>query len=134
MELDGVSAADARRRAEAVLNLVGMSHRRGHVPSALSGGEQQRVAVARSLVIEPIMLLADEPTGNLDSTNGRQVTALLRKLVDESQQTIAMVTHDESVAAHADRIIRLRDGLVVSSDDESSTPLGRDLLVEDRLR
>ena len=134
MELDGVSAADARRRAEAVLNLVGMSHRRGHVPSALSGGEQQRVAVARSLVIEPIMLLADEPTGNLDSTNGRQVTALLRKLVDESQQTIAMVTHDESVAALADRIIRLRDGLVVSSDDDSSTSLGRDLLVEDRLR
>jgi putative ABC transport system ATP-binding protein len=134
MELDGVSAGEARKRAEAVLNMVGMAHRRGHVPSALSGGEQQRVAVARALVIEPIMLLADEPTGNLDSTNGRQVTALLRKLVDESQQTIAMVTHDESVAAHADRIIRLRDGLVVGTGDDSSADVGRDLLLEDRLR
>jgi len=134
MELDGVSSVDARRRAEAVLNMVGMSHRRRHVPSALSGGEQQRVAIARALVIEPIMLLADEPTGNLDSTNGRQVTALLRKLVDDSQQTIVMVTHDESVAASADRIVRLRDGVVISTSDETASGADRDLLLEDRLR
>lgn len=133
LELDGIAGADARRRAQAVLEMVGMSHRRGHVPSALSGGEQQRVAVARALVIEPILLLADEPTGNLDSVNGRQVTALLRRLVDESQQTIVMVTHDETVAAHADRIIRLRDGLVVEPR-EAVRDEGRGLLVEDHLR
>ena len=133
LELDGVSAAQAAKRALAVLELVGMTHRRTHIPSALSGGEQQRVAVARSLVIEPILLLADEPTGNLDSVNGRQVTAMLRRLVDESRQTIVMVTHDESVAAHADRIVRLRDGLVVNGTEESPDE-GRDLMLEDRLR
>jgi putative ABC transport system ATP-binding protein len=133
LELDGVSAAQAVKRAQAVLNLVGMSHRSSHIPSALSGGEQQRVAIARSLVIEPILLLADEPTGNLDSVNGRQVTTMLRCLVDESHQTIVMVTHDESVAAHADRIIRLRDGLVVDGREETPDQ-GRDLMLEDRLR
>ena len=75
-----------------------MSHRRDHVPSTMSGGEQQRVAIARALVIRPALLLADEPTGNLDSTNGRQVTALLR-ILDEDEQTIVMVTHDANVAA-----------------------------------
>jgi putative ABC transport system ATP-binding protein len=107
-----VSALEARRRALDALNLVGVSHRRNHVPSALSGGEQQRVAIARALAIRPAILLADEPTGNLDSVNGQQVTTLLRKLVDEQRQTIVMVTHDAGVAAQADRLVRLRDGLV----------------------
>jgi ABC-type lipoprotein export system ATPase subunit len=83
-----------------------------HVPSALSGGEQQRVAIARALAIRPAILLADEPTGNLDSVNGQQVTTLLRKLVDEEKQTIVMVTHDAGVAAQADRLVRLRDGRI----------------------
>jgi putative ABC transport system ATP-binding protein len=112
LDLGGVSALEARRRALDALNLVGVSHRRNHVPSALSGGEQQRVAIARALAIRPAILLADEPTGNLDSVNGQQVTTLLRKLVDEQRQTIVMVTHDAGVAAQADRLVRLRDGLV----------------------
>ncbi len=83
-----------------------MAHRRGHVPSTLSGGEQQRVAIARALVMRPALLLADEPTGNLDSANGRQVTALLRRLATQEEQTIVMVTHDSNVAAQADRLVR----------------------------
>jgi putative ABC transport system ATP-binding protein len=112
LELDGVSSADARRRAQEVLELVGMSGRRDHIPSTLSGGEQQRVAVARALVIQPALLLADEPTGNLDSVNGQRLIHMLRNLVDERQQTIVMVTHDPSVAAKADRVIHLSDGQV----------------------
>jgi len=112
LDLAGVSPVEARRRAVDALKMVGVAHRRSHIPGALSGGEQQRVAIARALVIRPALLLADEPTGNLDSVNGQQVTALLRKLVDEDKQTIVMVTHDGGVAAQADRLVRLRDGLV----------------------
>ena len=100
-----------------------MSHRRTHLPGMLSGGEQQRVAIARALAINPALLLADEPTGNLDTTNGRQVTALLRSLVDQQGQTIVMVTHDQSVAAHADRLVCLCDGLIES--DNHQTPVQR---------
>jgi putative ABC transport system ATP-binding protein len=117
LELGGVSAAEARRRAAQSLDLVRMSHRRDHVPSTMSGGEQQRVAIARALVMQPALLLADEPTGNLDSTNGRQVTALLRRLATQQQQTIVMVTHDSTVAAQADRLVRLRDGLEETEAD-----------------
>jgi putative ABC transport system ATP-binding protein len=112
LELGGVSAAEARQRAAIMLEKVSIYHRRTHIPSQLSGGEQQRVAIARALVMEPALLLADEPTGNLDSTNGQQITQLMRRLVDEQKQTIVMVTHDEGVALHADRIVRLRDGQI----------------------
>ncbi len=120
LELGGEAAAKARVRAEVVLELVGMLPRRGHLPGMLSGGEQQRVAIARALAIEPALLLADEPTGNLDSAYGRQVTALLRDLVDRQRQTIVMVTHDHDVAAHADRLVCLHDGLIES--DKRQTP------------
>jgi len=119
LELGGVAAAEARRRAETMLDLVGVSHRRHHLPGHMSGGEQQRVAIARSLVVEPALLLADEPTGNLDTANGRQVTALLRRLVSEQGQTIVMVTHDAEVAAAADRLIHLRDGRI----EEDTAPV-----------
>ena len=112
LELGGMSSGMARRRADETLEMVGVGHRRGHIPSTMSGGEQQRVAIARALVTQPALLLADEPTGNLDSSNGQQVVALLRRLVDEDQQTIVMVTHDTGVAAQADRLVRLRDGQV----------------------
>ena len=112
LELAGVPSGEARRRSLDMLKMVGMTHRRRHIPSTLSGGEQQRVAIARALVMEPALLLADEPTGNLDSVNGHQVTALLRRLATENRQTIVMVTHDSEVAKQADRLIKLRDGLV----------------------
>ena len=117
--LDGVKPDEASRRAAEKLEQVGISHRKNHVPSTMSGGEQQRVAIARALAIEPAILLADEPTGNLDSTNGAQMVRLLRQLVDDRQQTIIMVTHDPQLATVADRIVRVRDGLIES--DESST-------------
>jgi putative ABC transport system ATP-binding protein len=124
LELGGVPSSEARRRAAEALKVVHIEHRRGHVPSAMSGGEQQRVAIARALVMRPALLLADEPTGNLDSTNGRQVTALLRRLATQEEQTIVMVTHDANVAAQADRLVRVRDGLL-ETDSEMEADLPR---------
>jgi putative ABC transport system ATP-binding protein len=129
LELAGVPANEARRRAFDMLKMVGMVNRRHHIPSTLSGGEQQRVAIARALVMEPALLLADEPTGNLDSVNGRQVTALLRRLASEHKQTIVMVTHDAEVAKQADRLVRLRDGLIEKDDLVSKEiPIIKDVL------
>lgn len=112
LELDGIAAKTAQASAQEALELVGMAARRTHIPGKLSGGEQQRVAIARALAIKPTFLLADEPTGNLDSTNSKKVMALLRKLVEAHQQTIVLVTHDPAVAAQADRIIHLLDGQI----------------------
>jgi putative ABC transport system ATP-binding protein len=117
LELDGISLAAAHRRALEALNQVDMAARRSHLPGMLSGGEQQRVAIARALVIQPALLLADEPTGNLDSTNGQRIMELLRDLVDRHQQTIAMVTHDADIGRAAHRVIRLRDGCVAGIDN-----------------
>jgi putative ABC transport system ATP-binding protein len=112
LELDGIAFRDARARAEEALNLVGLGKRGDHLPGEMSGGEQQRVAVARALVIKPALVLADEPTGNLDSVNSKHVTQLLRQLVDEQGQTVVMVTHDQNVANAGDRTILLKDGKV----------------------
>jgi putative ABC transport system ATP-binding protein len=110
LEFDGLSAAAARQRSRAALEQVGLAHRGTHLPGMLSGGEQQRVAIARALVIEPALLLADEPTGNLDSTNGQRVMGLLRQLVDDAGHTVLVVTHDREIGSRADRVIWLRDG------------------------
>ena len=122
LELDGLASAEARRRADEALDLVGMQSRRHHIPSTLSGGEQQRVAVARALVIKPAILLADEPTGNLDSVNGQRLTSLLRNLVDQGGQTIVMVTHDPDIAAQADCVVHIRDGLVADEEHTAEGP------------
>ena len=110
--LDGHSSADVRERTERVLTLVDLLHRRRHKPSELSGGEMQRVAIARALVTSPRVILADEPTGNLDSKNGEAVMGLLSGLHREGA-TICMVTHDPRFARHAQRIVNLFDGRVV---------------------
>ena len=99
-----------RARAVEVLEHLGLKERLRHRPKELSGGERQRVALARALMNSPGILLADEPTGNLDSANGRQIMGLLRQLNRDSGQTILMVTHDPSLAAEADRVLHLRDG------------------------
>jgi putative ABC transport system ATP-binding protein len=112
LELDGMPAAKARAKANEKLSLVGLSARKHHIPGKMSGGEQQRVAIARALAIEPTFLLADEPTGNLDSSNSKRVMTLLRQLVDTHHQTIVLVTHDPAVAALADRIVYLSDGQI----------------------
>src|SRR6058998_3489097 len=108
----GMPSAERKRRVQEALERVGMSHRMKHYPSQLSGGQQQRVAVARALSGDPLILLADEPTGNLDSANGEAVIALLREL-HRSGATICMVTHDPRYSEYADRTVHLFDGRIV---------------------
>ena len=108
----GTASAERKERVQAALERVGMAHRMNHYPSQLSGGQQQRVAVARAIVGRPLILLADEPTGNLDSKNGGAVMDLLRELHSEGA-TICMVTHDPRYAKYADRSIHLFDGRIV---------------------
>ena len=111
----GMDSGERKKRVTEALEKVGMSHRMKHYPSQLSGGQQQRVAVARAVAGDPLILLADEPTGNLDSTNGEAVMELLRELHRQGA-TIIMVTHDPRYARHADRSIHLFDGLVVEEE------------------
>ena len=110
--LNGVAPKKRRARALELLSLVGLSERAGHRPNQLSGGEMQRVAVARALANEPLLILADEPTGNLDTVTGAGILELLRQTVAARGVTLIVVTHDLSVAARADRIVHLRDGKV----------------------
>jgi putative ABC transport system ATP-binding protein len=114
LALDGVSSARSEAAAKVALDKVGMAHRGRHRPDALSGGEQQRGAIARALVTTPAVVLADEPTGALDSENSARVVDLLRQLADDQGQTVVLVTHDPTVAAAAGRIVRMRDGRIDS--------------------
>ncbi|MFZ5818047.1 MAG: ABC transporter ATP-binding protein [Bacillota bacterium] len=112
LTLAGIPARSAEERSLRALRLVGLQDRGHHLPGELSGGQQQRVAVARALVTEPALLLADEPTGNLDSRTGQEILQLLRRSSDELGQTVVLVTHDPQAAAYADRVLFLRDGLL----------------------
>ena len=111
--IDGRRPREYRERVDRLLELVGLTERRHHKPDQLSGGEQQRVAIARALVTEPAIVLADEPTGNLDSRSGDDILKLLRQLCDELGQTIVTVTHDPRAASYADRIVFLKDGRII---------------------
>ena len=114
----GVSSSERKRRAAEALDSVGLGDRMTHKPNELSGGQRQRVAIARALVNNPSILLADEPTGNLDSTTSEEIMKVFQSLADHGQ-TVIMVTHEADIAAHARRVVVLRDGLV-SSDDRRS--------------
>ena len=115
----GVVSEERRRRAEEVLEAVGLGDRSYHKPNELSGGQRQRVAIARALVNNPSILLADEPTGNLDSGTGREIMAIFENLYNRGN-TIIVVTHEEEVASHARRVIRLRDGFIESDQEVDS--------------
>jgi putative ABC transport system ATP-binding protein len=111
--IDGRNVDQSRSKIDELLNLVGLTERRHHKPDQLSGGQQQRVAIARAFVTDPDIVLADEPTGNLDSKSGKAILELLRHSCDELGHTIVMVTHDAYAASYADRVVFLKDGHVV---------------------
>lgn len=118
------SLTERRERAAELLKLVGLEHRLNHFPSKLSGGERQRVAIARSLANGPSLLLADEPTGNLDSENAHLVLDLIIRLQQEQGRTMVLVTHDASIAARAGRTLRMMDGRIVSDQNASTARAG----------
>jgi putative ABC transport system ATP-binding protein len=116
----GAGTAERRSRGAELLERVGLGGRRGHLPSQLSGGEQQRVAIARALANRPRVVLADEPTGNLDSATGDSILALVRRLWEEERLTVVLITHDPAVAATAPRVLRLADGRIAAEDGDGA--------------
>ena len=105
-----------KKQVDGLIEKLGLTHRVGHLPSELSGGQQQRVSIGRALINHPALLLADEPTGNLDSENSREIISLLRKFNRELDQTVIMITHDEKTALSADRLIAIEDGRIVRDE------------------
>ncbi|MBI1873614.1 MAG: ABC transporter ATP-binding protein [Acidobacteria bacterium] len=124
---EGVPPAERRRRALTALEVVGLQDRADHHPSQLSGGQQQRVAIARALLNDPAILLADEPTGNLDSRTSLEVMGIFQRLRDERHITIVLITHEQQVAEYGSRIIRFKDGRVVSDQPNTSRAAAEEL-------
>ena len=120
----GVSGRARKEKAQEALNLVGLGDRMHHRPNELSGGQQQRVAIARALVNDPAILLADEPTGALDSKTGAEIIGLFQRLHNELGQTVIYVTHDPFIARHTERVIRLSDGIIVGDERIEPIPAG----------
>ncbi len=116
----GVPKKERMKRARKMVHLVGLDKHWKHRPNQMSGGQQQRVGVARALVVEPNIIFADEPTGNLDSATSEEIMALMRKVVEEKQQTLIMVTHDNQLAEYADKIIRIKDGKIIELIDKKA--------------
>ena len=130
--LGGTPRREARERAVLALERVRLSDRAGHFPEEMSGGEQQRVGVARALVTEPEAVLCDEPTGNLDSVTGRHILELLRELPEKGRRSVVMVTHDPQAAAYGDRIVHIRDGLLETEANPEGN--GQESGLHDRVR
>jgi lipoprotein-releasing system ATP-binding protein len=117
LRIRGLSTKDANEKAGLLLDEVGLSHRKDHLPSAMSGGERQRVAIARALVTEPTVVLADEPTGNLDDSTGEQIYQLLKSLSEKKKTAFVVVTHDIALAKRMDRVLRIKDGELIDTDN-----------------
>ncbi|MFL7870625.1 MAG: ABC transporter ATP-binding protein [Anaerolineales bacterium] len=132
--LEGIRPADAAAKAQEWLGRFGLAERSSNRPDQLSGGEQQRVAIARALVAEPSLILADEPTGNLDTHSGDEIAGLLRDVSKQYNRTIIMVTHDPRIAAYADRIIFLKDGKVVDETLLEKKSTKREQMVEAKVK
>ena len=132
--LAGISRGVRRERATALLERVGLGRRAGHRPNELSGGEQQRVAVARALANDPRLVLADEPTGNLDSKTGAEILGLLEDVLRQAGRAMVLVTHDSGVAAHADRVIHLKDGTIQKIETTARARRLPALLLEEAAR
>ena len=131
--LDGVKPAEAQARAAEWLRRAGLPERLNHRPDELSGGEQQRVAIARALVTEPTLILADEPTGNLDTRSGDEIAGVLRQVSDQWERTVLIVTHDPRIAAYADRIVFLKDGKIVDEAQLSANGDGAASVLRERV-
>jgi putative ABC transport system ATP-binding protein len=125
--LGGVGRSAARRLAEASMERVGIFERVDHFPEEMSGGEMQRVAIARALVSEPEAILCDEPTGNLDSANSKEVLSLLRSLPEAGKRAVVMVTHDPQAAAYSERTVHIRDGFIESDGESAQSADGRQI-------
>lgn len=117
LRIRGLSTKEANEKAGLLLDEVGLSHRKEHLPSAMSGGERQRVAIARALVTEPTVVLADEPTGNLDDSTGEQIYQLLKSLSEKKRTAFVVVTHDIALAQRMNRVLRIKDGELIDTDN-----------------
>ncbi|MGH2521191.1 MAG: ABC transporter ATP-binding protein [Anaerolineales bacterium] len=134
LTLDGTKPGEAKAKAADWLKKVGLGNRLNNRPDQLSGGQQQRVAIARALVADPSLILADEPTGNLDTLASDEIAALLRQVSDEWERAVVMVTHDPRIAAYADRILFLRDGTIVDETRLEAQQAGNFEMVADKIK